>query len=149
MRTRNDFNIRINGLDRSLDNLAKLAKHNESAVKQAIAETAINIERKAKENLAATGFIDSVGGIAQSGYILYRADRMGAEVGFNKHYAPYIEYGTGQNVDVPSGFEDYAWNFKGDDKRLVNIKPSPYFHPALKSELENLKRKLQNSLKKP
>lgn len=149
MRTRNDFNIRINGLDKSLDRLTKLAKHNESAVKQAIAETAINIERKAKENLASTGFKDSVGGIAQSGYILYRADRMGAEVGFNKHYAPYIEYGTGTNVAVPSGFEDFAWQFKGDDLREVNIKPMPFFHPALNSELENLKQKLKDSLKKP
>lgn len=148
MRTRNNFNIKINGLDKSLDNLSKFAKANEDAVKTAIAETAINVERKAKENLASTGFKDSVGGIAQSGYILYRADKLGAEVGFNKHYAPYIEYGTGQNVDVPSGFEDYAWQFKGDDLRQVNIKPMPYFHPALQSELENLKQKLQNSLKR-
>jgi|GEM_PF-852816 Bacteriophage protein of unknown function (DUF646). len=147
MRTRNNFNIKINGLDTSLDNLKKLAKHNEVGVKQGIAETAINIERKAKENLASTGFKDSVGGIAQSGYILYRADGMGADVGFNKHYAPYIEYGTGTNVDVPEGFEDYAWQFKGDDKRQVNIKPMPYFHPAINSELDNLKRKLQDSLK--
>lgn len=149
MRTRNDFNIRINGLDKSLDNLSKFAKHNESAVKTAIAETAINVERKAKENLAATGFKDSVGGIAQSGYILYRADKLGAEVGFNKHYSPFIEFGTGTNVDVPSGWEDFAWQFKGDDKRQVNIKPMPYFHPALNSELENLKEKLKNSLKNP
>ncbi|MBE9598743.1 HK97 gp10 family phage protein [Pedobacter sp. MC2016-24] len=146
MRTRNDFNVRVNGLDESLARLSRLTTQNEDKVKTAIAETAINVERKAKENLAATPFKDSSGGIAQSGYILYRGDRMGAEVGFNMHYAPYIEYGTGSNVDVPPGFEDYAWQFKGDDKRQVNIKPMPYFHPAINSELDNLKRKLNDSL---
>jgi hypothetical protein len=147
MRTRNNFNISIQGLDNTLDKLAKLAKQNESEAKKAIAETAINIERKAKENLAATEFKESVGGIAQSGYILYTPDKLGADVGFNKHYAPYIEYGTGSNVDVPKGFEDYAIQFKGDDLRQVNIKPMPYFHSAVESELINLRRKLQASLR--
>lgn len=92
-------------------------------------------------------FKDSVGGIAQSGYILYDGDGYGSEVGFNKHYSPYIEYGTGTNVDVPAGFEDFAMQFKGAGVRQVNIKPMPYFHPAINSELENLKRKLNNSMK--
>ena len=149
MRTRNNFNISIQGLDNTLDKLGRLAKQNESEAKKAIAETAINIERKAKENLAAIEFKESVGGIAQSGYVLFSADRLGADVGFNMYYAPYIEYGTGNYVDVPKGFEDYAWQFKGNDKRQVNIKPMPYFHPAVESELINLRSKLEASLRNP
>lgn len=141
------FNIRIEGLDITLGKLAKLAQQNKTEAKQAITETAINIERKAKQNLAALPFKDSVGGIAQSGYILYDGDGYGSEVGFNKHYSPYIEYGTGTNVDVPAGFEDFAMQFKGAGVRQVDIKPMPYFHPAVNSELENLKRKLSNSMK--
>jgi hypothetical protein len=147
MRRRNDFNIRVNGLDDSLDKLARLARQNQTEAKQTIAETAINIERRAKENLSNLPFKDSVGGIAQSGYILYGADGLSADVGFNKHYSPYIEFGTGTNVDVPAGFEDYAMQFKGDGVRQVNIKPMPYFHPAVQSELQNLKRKLERSLR--
>lgn len=147
MRTRNNFNISIQGLDTTLDKLARLAKQNESEAKKAIAETAINIERKAKENLAAIEFKESVGGIAQSGYVLYTHDKLGASVGFGKFYSVYIEYGTGTNVDVPKGFEDYAIQFKGDDLRKVNIKPMPFFHPAIQSELINLRRKLEASLK--
>ena len=147
MRTRSNFNISVNGLDTALDRLARLARQNETEAKQAIAETAINIERKSKQNLAQIPFKDSVGGIAQSGYILYGSDGLSADVGFNKHYAPYIEYGTGTNVDVPSGFEDFVIQFKGDDVKQVNIRPMPYFHPAVNSELQNLHRKLLNSLR--
>jgi len=141
------FNIRVEGLDQTLAKLAKLKEQNMVLAKQAINETAINIERKAKMNLAALPFKDSVGGIAQSGYILYDAKGYGTSVGFNKHYAPYIEYGTGTNVDVPAGFEDFAMQFIGDGIRQVNIKPMPFFHPAVNSELENLRRKLERSMK--
>ncbi|RAJ24997.1 hypothetical protein [Pedobacter cryoconitis] len=139
------FNIRVEGLDTTLNKLAKLAQQNKTEAKQAITETAINIERKAKQNLAALPFKDSVGGIAQSGYILYDGDGYGGEVGFNKFTSPYIEYGTGNQVVVPIGWEDFALQFKKGDG--VNIKPMPYFHPAINSELENLKRNLKNSMK--
>jgi hypothetical protein len=147
MRSRTNFNIRVNGLDESLDKLARLARQNKDEAIRAISETAINIERKAKQNLAALPFKESTGGIAQSAYILYGNDKLSADVGFNLHYAPYIEFGTGVKVSVPAGFEDYAIQFKGDDLRQVNITPMPYFHPAINSELQNLKRKLQNSLR--
>lgn len=141
------FSIRIEGLDTTLNKLNKLAEQNKEGAKRAINETAINIERKAKQNLSALPFDDSVGGIAQSGYILYDSDGYGSEVGFNKHYSPYIEFGTGINVSVPDGFGDFAMQFKGAGVRQVNIKPMPYFHPAVNSELENLRRKLERSIK--
>ena len=139
------FNIRIEGLEKSLNKLAKLAQQNKTLAKQAINETAINIERKAKQNLAALPFKDSVGGIAQSGYILYDADGYGGEVGFNKFYSPYLEYGTGNQVVISKGWEEFAIQFKKGDG--VNIKPMPYFYPAIQSELENLKRKLERSMR--
>jgi hypothetical protein len=147
MRTRNNFNISIQGLDNTLDKLARLAKQNESEAKKAIAETAINIERKSKENLAAIEFKESTGGVAQSAYILYTPDKLGADVGYNLRYSPYLEFGTNVLVEVPKGLEDYAWQFKGDDLKQVLIKPTPYFFPAVQSELVNLRRKLEASLR--
>ena len=41
----------------------------------------------------------------------------------------------GTAVNVSSEFEDYAWQLQ-------------FFHPALNSELGNLKQKLKDSLKK-
>ena len=139
------FNIRIEGLDKSLNKLAKLAQQNKTMAKQAINETSANILRKAQQNLAVLPFKDSVGGIAQSGYILYDSDGYGGEVGFNKFYSPYLEYGTGNQVVIPKGWEAFAMQFKKGDG--VNIKPMPYFHPAIQSELENLKRKLERSMR--
>jgi len=46
---------------------------------------------------------------------------------------------------VPQGFEAYAMQFKRGDG--VNIPAMPYFHPAINSELDNLKRKLERSMK--
>lgn len=143
----NNFIIRIQGLDTSLNRLANLASQNKELVKQAINETAINIERKAKQNLASTPFYESVGGIQQSGYILYTDNGYASEVGFNKHYSPYIEYGTGGKVDVPDGFTDYALQFIGKGIKEVNINAHPYFHPAVNSELESLRAKLIRSMR--
>jgi len=140
-----NFNIRVEGLDTSLQKLANLATQNKTMVKQAINETAINIERKAKENLASLPFKDSAGGLAQSAYVLYDPDGYGTSVGFNAFYAPFVEYGTGTEVDVPQGFEAYAMQFKRGDS--VNIPVMPYFHPAINSELDNLKRKLERSMR--
>lgn len=143
----NNFNIRIEGLDTSLNRLANLASQNKELVKQAINETAINIERKTKQNLASTPFKESVGGIAQSMYILYSDAGFASEVGANALWAPFQEYGTGDLVDVDPLWGDFAMQFIGKGIRKVNIKPKPYFHPAVNSELESLKAKLIRSMR--
>jgi hypothetical protein len=142
-----NFNIRVEGINKALTKLGKLGTQVQTEVKQAINETSVNVLRKAQLNLAALPFKNSTGALAQSGYILYNNKGYGAEVGFNLFYAPYIEYGTGTEVDVPAGFEDFALQFKRGSG--VNIKPMPYFHPALNSELDELKRKLQRALRMP
>ena len=71
---------------------------------------------------------------------------MEAAIGFNAHYAPYIEFGTGGLVDVPAGLEDYAIQFKGAGIKQVNLTPRPYLFPAFKKAtvemLDNIKKKL-------
>lgn len=144
---RPNFSIRVEGLENINNTLNKLKQKGTQGVKEAIHESAYNILSNAQANLAATPFAESVGGIMQSGFIEMKPDGYGFEVGFNKHYSPYIEYGTGTNVDVPMGFEAYAMQFKGLGIRQVNIKPHPYFHPALNDELKNLKKNLKDLLK--
>lgn len=48
----------------------------------------------------------------------------------NANYAAYVEFGTGGLVDVPSGLEDYAIKFKGNDIKQVNITPKPFLYPS-------------------
>ncbi|RYF09315.1 MAG: HK97 gp10 family phage protein [Flavobacteriales bacterium] len=140
-----NFTIRVEGLQEINKILSQLEDKAES-VKDVLNESALAVLDKAKSNLAGTPFAESVGGIMQSGFVETSGNGMEVEVGFNKHYSPYIEYGTGSKVDVPAGFENYALQFIGKGIREVNIKPHPYFHPALNDELKTLRRNLRNLL---
>lgn len=141
-----NFTIKVQGLEQINKLLAQLEDKAES-VKDVLNESALAVLDKAKSNLSSTPFAESVGGIMQSGFIEKSADGMDVEVGFNKHYSPYIEYGTGTKVDVPAGFENYAMQFIGKGIKEVNIKPHPYFHPALNDELKTLRKNLRDLLK--
>ena len=41
-------------------------------------------------------------------------------------YAPYVEFGTGTKVDVPTGLEAYALQFKSPNEHNVNLPARPY-----------------------
>lgn len=77
--------------------------------------------------------------------------RMGenyGEVRVGVHYAPYMEFGTGGEVDVPAGMEQYALEFKADPaKRQVNIPPHPFLMPAFFNESQLLQERLDKQIK--
>lgn len=72
-------------------------------------------------------------------------DGFGAKVGSPLDYAPYVEFGTGALVDVPTGLEGYAIQFKGKGIKQVNLPARPYlFNNARKNFaklVQNLKDK--------
>ena len=45
-------------------------------------------------------------------------------------YGPFIEFGTGNKVNVPNELHDYAMQFKGAGIREVNLSARPYLYPA-------------------
>ena len=51
-------------------------------------------------------------------------------VGTDVQYAPYVEFGTGNKVNVPSELSEYAMQFKGAGIRDVNTRSQPYLFPA-------------------
>ena len=56
-------------------------------------------------------------------------------------YAPFVEWGTGELVDVPSDLKDYAITFKGKTGRIINREPKPFFFNSfLESATELIKR---------
>ena len=77
-----------------------------------------------------------------------------AEVGYNKKYAPYQEFGTGGLVDTKHaralGFSasEIKQLFKGKGIRQVNIEPKPYFFPSVREGLKGLMDRLDDKLKK-
>lgn len=88
-------------------------------------ETVQNIETEAISNAP----VDL--GILKSS-INGEVDGMNAVIGSTVRYSPYIEFGTGGLVDVPSGLEDYAMKFKGAGIKQVNLFPRPFLIPAFK-----------------
>ena len=72
----------------------------------------------------------------------------GARITANEPYAPFIEFGTGTNVDIPDGFEPLAEQYKGNGQKQVNIPPSPYLIPAAIHQFEQLKDRLEKKLGK-
>ena len=61
----------------------------------------------------------------------------------NLDYAPYVEFGTGENVDVPTELKTYALQFKGK-KKIVGQNARAFMYPsALLGQsqiLENVKK---------
>jgi len=67
---------------------------------------------------------------------------MTAIVGTRVQYAPYVEFGTGFLVNVPSELKDYAMQFKGKGLRQVNTGSRPYLYPAFFINREKLVKRL-------
>jgi len=66
----------------------------------------------------------------------------------NMPYSPYLEFGTGAEIDIPSGFEDLAVQFKGQGKKKINLPARPHIIPATtkaaKKLVKNIEKKLEN-----
>ena len=61
----------------------------------------------------------------------------GADVSASKNYAAYIEFGTGNMVSIPAGWEAFAAKFKGSGIRPHNMKARPYLVKAFIEEQKN------------
>ena len=70
-------------------------------------------------------------------------DGLNGIVGTPVKYAPYMEFGTGGLVDVPSGLEDYAMKFKGTGIKQVNLFPRPFLIPAFKKHTTKMLEELE------
>lgn len=80
-------------------------------------------------------------------------------------YSAYVEFGTGTNVDVPNieGIQQFAMQFKGEGKQgthpvkfkdgtwamvpyQLNLRPHPFFFPAIQHQALDLPKKLKDIL---
>lgn len=66
--------------------------------------------------------------------------------GAKKHYAPYVEFGTGGLVDVPSGLEDFAIKYIGNGIKQVNLAPRPFLFPAFFSNVAKLTERIKTKI---
>jgi HK97 gp10 family phage protein len=70
----------------------------------------------------------------------------GVEVG--AAYAPYVEFGTGTRVKVPSELSDFAAQYKGDGVKEVNLPARPFFYPEVFKQRTELPKNIERTLKK-
>jgi hypothetical protein len=70
----------------------------------------------------------------------------GVEVG--AAYAPYVEFGTGTKVKVPSELSDFAAQYKGDGIKEVNLPARPFFYPEVFKQRTELPKNIERTLKK-
>jgi HK97 gp10 family phage protein len=70
----------------------------------------------------------------------------GVEVG--AFYAPYIEFGTGGGVVVPTELKTFAMQFKGTTGRKRNFDADPFFYPAVFKQRKELPKNIERTLKK-
>ena len=103
----------------------------------------VQMQTDAKRSVATGGLGRPTGRLIAGIQIYPRTDRMGVTVTSEANYSPYHEFGTGNLVSVPSGYEKVAMEFKGDDIREVNIKPRPFMLPNYFKNRDELLKSLR------
>lgn len=76
-----------------------------------------------------------------------KTGNMSAEITSAKLYSPYVEWGTGTRVKVPTELQSYAIQFKGQ-KKVIGRYPKPFFFihkEPIKKDLYEKLNKLLNT----
>ena len=87
----------------------------------------------------------NLGKLKQSIKAEYKNNNLNGIISATESYAPYVEFGTGQYVKVPKGFEEMAMSFYVNGKG--RLKPRPYLIPSWASELPIFRNKLKKIIK--
>jgi HK97 gp10 family phage protein len=143
------MNAKINPNDLAIldKKLKQLKRFSRQELSNEVGKTASDIVRRSTKRVP----VDK-GKLKQSVYMAKKGNT--AEVGYNKKYAPYQEFGTGRYIDTKDakalGFSDSEIKmlFKGEGKRQVNIQPQPFFFPSVREGLKALMGRLDDKLKK-
>ena len=143
------MNAKINHNDLAIldKKLKQLKRFSRQELSNEVGKTASDIVKRSTQKVP----VDK-GKLKQSVYMAKKGNT--AEVGYNKKYAPYQEFGTGRYIDTKDakalGFSnsEIKMLFKGEGKRQVNIQPQPFFFPSVREGLNGLMDRLDDKLKK-
>lgn len=102
--------FRVEGIDKMIASLGKMAKKIEVEIAEEVNASALKIQSDAKKNAPL-----NLGTLRNSIQLVSTLNnkRLTYTVGTNVPYAPYIEFGTGGKVSIPSGYADFAGQFRG------------------------------------
>lgn len=130
------INVKTSKNKAFIDGLKDLPKKIEEGLEAEIFNAVTNIADQARRDIRKDlGF--ALGSITEEAYGLEGRVSVGVS------YGAYIEFGTGGDVDVPAGLEEYALKFKADPEiRQVNLPARPFLFPAFRKELPLLEEKI-------
>ena len=127
--------IKIEGNQAFFRKIKNFGKDSEEIVKEELTVSLDQIYNQALRDAPAD--MGGGGGIRGSAYKDQRG--LDGEVGFKNQYAPYVEFGTGTEVQIPLGLEDYAMTFYVNGKGRLPARP--FLFPAwFKEQREFMKR---------
>lgn len=130
--------LKVEGNKAAIKALDTASKEATNFLEEEIHKTGEDILIKAQNRVPVdTGFLKN------SGYEI--KEQLSSEVGFRVHYSPYVEFGTGGLVDVPSGLENYAIQFKGAGIKQVNLPPRPFLFNSAFEEQQKLIERLKQA----
>jgi HK97 gp10 family phage protein len=143
------MNAKINPQDLAIldKKLKQLKRFSRQELSNEVGKTASDIVKRSTQKVP----VDK-GKLKQSVYMAKKGNT--AEVGYNKKYAPYQEFGTGRYISTKDaealGFSagEIKQLFEGKGTREVNIQPQPYFFPSVREALKALMFRLDDKLKK-
>lgn len=142
------MNIKINQSDLSKLNkkLDKLRAFESQKVSNELGKTGLEIVRLAKRAAP----VDK-GTLRQS----ISAQKSGKTINIvaNAKYSPYVEFGTGDDVDLDDMLRlgippSYAEQFRGKTGRKVNLPPRPFFFSSARVGFNNLLNRLTGQINK-
>lgn len=107
-----------------------------------IIDTTTEFHRNAVRNAPVNKKVGRGNRLRSSIHMVFSPSRLSSTVTANANYAPYQEFGTGNRVRVPAGYETFAWQFKGRGIRKVNMSPQPYFIDAYEMAQKRLIKEL-------
>jgi HK97 gp10 family phage protein len=159
----NRVTIRFDGLTEALRTIDQWSEEKIQAVRDAVNESALNIQRAAKQRCP----VDEGTLRASIQIEPAQGQSIGLRVGTNLEYAPYVEWGTGvfaTHPEIPgrstpwafpvaatSGKKDYNWpiiEINGEPYYLTRgAKPHPYLFPSAEEEKPNYLNNIREALK--
>lgn len=113
--------VRVTGLKEAIQSLNEKQKKIDSGLLNILQDYTLRIEFQAKR-LAPT----DMGHLGQS--ISSNVTNRVSTISASANYAPFVEFGTGTRVKVPSGFEELAMTFYVNGKGLT--RPQPFLIPS-------------------
>ena len=142
------MNVKINQSDlRSLNNKIKFLRSiDKQKLSSELGRAALDISRTAKKTVKVVD-----GNLMQSITTEVQSKRVSVIAGAN--YAPYVEFGTGNLVDLTDmkelGIpESYAAQFKGKGIREVNLPARPFLFNSARIGLNKLMNRLKKIINK-